>query len=367
MPTTVTSSSGRTYHLFQLAEASYWEPEESIRFTELENDLGDGYSSQVLYGANTGLRSWKLKLPTLAHTDVLPNTVTDVSGATVSREEYLWNLFCYTKVAGQPFVFTSPRNGQYYLVRFADKELSYAKMRVKLYSTGVELKQVRVAGESVFQLPNAMATANLAFWYNETEHSSPNWGDAKSASVAAATGDVIFDAGTQNGLNVIRFNSVDVDGVMQFPAALFGNAGWDLFLVMKVRESAFSDTSAIVSQSGDHSPNSDLPLYLLQGTSGTTKFADIGLTTLEYRMNGVSYAAANRQAPMNTFGIVHLRSTLVTGAPIDGWLQLGQFFSSYGSYPGKFDIGEIFLTNTLLTETKINSITEYLTVKWGIV
>ena len=217
MPTTVTSPSGTSYHLWQLPDLSSPEPAEAIKFNRLTNDLSNGYTSQVLFGSNTGLRTFTLKLPTLAHTDVLPNTVTDVSGATVSREEYLWNLFCYTKVTGQPFVFTSPRNGQYYLVRFADKELSYAKMRVKLYSTGVELKQVRVEGESVFQLPNAMATANLAFWYNETEHSSPNWGDAKSASVAAATGDVIFDAGTQNGLNVIRFNSVDVEALCSFP------------------------------------------------------------------------------------------------------------------------------------------------------
>jgi len=211
MPTTITSTSGNTYHLFQLAEASYWEPSESIRFEELENDLGDGYYSQALYGSSTGLRSWKLKLGTLAHTDVLPNTVTDVSGATVSREEYLWNLFCYTKVTGEPFVFTSPRDGQYHLVRFADKELSYQKMRVKIYSTGVELKQVRVAGESVFHL-DVLDLLNYdeaaRQFVGNTAFGGGAWASELPGGVAmAVTGDVTEVAAELNGHAIKRFNS----------------------------------------------------------------------------------------------------------------------------------------------------------------
>jgi len=369
MPTTVTSTSGNTYHLFQLAEASFWEPEESIRFEELENNLGDGYFSQALYGANTGLRSWKLKLNSLAHTDVLPNTVTDVSGATVSREEYLWNLFCHTKVTGEPFVFRSPRNGQYYLVRFADKELSYQKMRVKIYSTGVELKQVRVVGDSVFSLPDIIPTlGELSYWLDDTGHDSPDWENTSDSgySDALGTGDVIYAAATQNGHPIVRFNSVTTTGYVETLDINFGTAGWDMFLVAKAREGTFAATSCLLSQSGGTSPSSDMPLYLLQGTSGTTKFANPPSPTIEYRLNGTEYAYGNLQAPMNTFGVIHLRSTNIPATQLIARLQIGQFYTGYGSNPGKFDVGELVISAAILPDAAVNDVLEYLTTKWGI-
>ncbi len=365
MPTTITSTSGNTYHLFQLAEASYWEPEESIRFEELENDLGDGYFSQALYGANTGLRSWKLKLGTLAHTDVLPNTVTDVSGATVSREEYLWNLFCYTKVTGEPFVFRSPRNGQYYLVRFADKELSYQKMRVKIYSTGVELKQIRIVGESVFSLPDILPSINASIWINESSHASPNWSAVSGSSAigAAGSGDVIYGGSTQNGESIVRLNSVGTNGLLEFNQLSLGVTGFEIFLVMKMREGSFSNGYVLHQKISTF--DTQIPTYLLRGDTGTTKFINSGHDTaeIEYRLNGTLYAASNMQAPMNTWGIVHLHTSKTFGVTVTPTLQLGEFTG--GAY-GAVDIGEMILIGRPLPTTSHNQITEHLTVKWGI-
>lgn len=360
MPTTVTSSSGRTYHLFQLAEASYWEPEESIRFTELENDLGDGYSSQVLYGANTGLRSWKLKLPTLAHTDVLPNTVTDVSGATVSREEYLWNLFCYTKVTGEPFVFTSPRDGQYHLVRFADKDLSYQKMRVKIYSTGVELKQVRIPGESVFHLDvtalSAFGGINRQF-QGDTAFSggTVTWASVLlGSSGMVVTGDVTEVAAELNGHAIKRFNSSASTGYVK--QQIDGSTIKEAFVVMKMRESTFSNAAGVFA---DRSGGDDV----LIGMSGTSKFTNPSLTDFTYKLNGLTYAQSDLQAPMNSWGVVHVR--YATGWVFVGGIQFGRDGTTAGTY-AKMDVAEIIVLQDLQPTTFGLDMTEYLSVKYGI-
>lgn len=358
MPTTVTSTSGNTYHLFQLAEASYWEPEESIRFEELENSLGDGYYSQTLYGANTGLRSWKLKLPTLAHTDVLPNTVTDVSGATVSREEYLWNLFCYTKVTGEPFVFTSPRDGQYHLVRFADKELSYQKMRVKIYSTGVELKQVRIPGESVFGLDVlawiALDDAARQF-EGDTAFGGGAWASTLGVGVAmAVTGDVTEVSAELNGHAIKRFNSSASTGFVK--QQIDGSNVKEAFLVMKMRESAFSNAAGVFTDRVGGSS-------VLVGSSGTSKFANPSLSGFTYKLNGITYAQSDLQAPMNAWGVIHLRYE--TGWDFANGIQFGRDATTGGTY-AKMDLAEAVLLSDLQPTTFGLDMTEYLSVKYGI-
>lgn len=362
MPTTITSTSGNTYHLFQLAEASYWEPEESIRFEELENDLGDGYFSQALYGANTGLRRWKLKLGSLAHTDVLPNTVTDVSGATVSREEYLWNLFCYTKVTGDPFVFTSPRDGQYHLVRFADKDLSYQKMRVKIYSTGIELKQVRIPGDSVFHLDVADIISfdeAARQFVGDTAFSGSAWASSLSGGVwagalMAVTGDVTEVSAELNDHDVKRFNSSASTGFVKQQSD--GSTVKEAFLVMKMRESSFSNAAGVFADWNGTAP-------VLIGSSGTTKFANPSLTDFTYKLNGITYAQSDLQAPMNAWGIVHIRYT--TGWEFANGVQFGRDGTTAGTY-AKMDVAEIILLSDLQPTTFGLDMTEYLSVKYGI-
>lgn len=358
MPTTVTSSSGRTYHLFQLAEASYWEPEESIRFTELENDLGDGYSSQVLYGANTGLRSWKLKLPTLADTSVLPNTVTGVNGETTSREAYVWDLFCSTKRTGQPFVFTSPRNGQYFLVRFVDKELSYAKMRVKLYSTGVDLKQVRVEGESVFSL-GVIDIADVGEYnrqfYGDTAFSGGGWTDAINGQVLVTTGDVTEVSNELNTHAIKRLNSSASTGYLK--QQFDGSTVREAFIVMKMRENTFSNAAGVFTDRGFATDQ------ILIGSTGTTNFVNQSLSGFTYRLNGLEYSQSAMLAPMNAWGVVHVR--YLTGWDFASGIQFGRDRQTAGTY-AKMDIAEIILLTDAQSDMFALNLLEYLTVKYGI-
>lgn len=144
---TVTASNSVAYHLWALSTHSAPEPEDSIEFASNSVTLADGYRASVQTGFDAGTRSWKLTLPTLAHIDVLPNTVTDVNGALVSREQYVWSLYTYNKTTGTPFVYLDPvLADEYYFVDFDDEALTYQRARVKLYSVGITLKQRRLAG-----------------------------------------------------------------------------------------------------------------------------------------------------------------------------------------------------------------------------
>lgn len=353
MPLTVGS-----YHLWQLPVESSWEPEEGIEFSELRNDLGNGYRSQVLYGSNTGIRSWKLKLPTLAGSSLIAAGVTGINGETVTREQYVWDLFCETKVTGEPFVYQSQRNGQYYLVEFGDKRLSYEKMKVQLYSTGVELNQVRIDGATVFDL-NQPSPSTGVWWYNETGHASPNWDAVDRPTTGeygldmAATGDVVFASNAQNGLNTVRLNTTLTTGKLTLD--LDGGLWRELFMVMKVYEATFGQTSVVVANDGVED--------VLVGTNATTKFAALpgGVGSYEYRLDGVLYASTNLQAPMNRWGVVHLR--VPGGFASD--VVIGQSQAGAGSQ-AEIGIAEVYATSTIYQQSICREIVEHLTVKWGI-
>lgn len=216
MPTTVTASNGNVYHLLQLSTAnSVKQFEESIGFSRLRNRLSDGFRSRRLLGSNTGNRGWRLSIPTLAHFDFPMPLVTGVHGGSVSREEYLWDLYCECEVTGQPFAIQSERNRQYYLCEFIDERLTYEGMKVKLYSTGVELEQTRLPGVTLF---NPDVLSNVRGWFNELEHTSGSpggWGDqAASPDDIVSTGDVLETGTTQNGHLIMRLNSAAGNGYL---------------------------------------------------------------------------------------------------------------------------------------------------------
>lgn len=360
MPTTITSSAGTVFHLWQLPDLSAPEPSESITFNTLRNDLADGYSSQVLFGSNTGLRTWSLKLPTLAALTVMPNTVTSISGEAVSREQYVWDLYCESMITGEPFVYQSPRNGQYYLVEFADEALTYERARVKLYSTGITLRQVRRTGETVFNMA-ATATSDsvIMTWLKGADYNDGTsaWPAVQGGSVAG-TGDVDKETAVQNNLDIVRFSDTTNDGyVTNGTDGLVVN---DAFLVMKMREATFSNNCGIFTGSAGSS-------QILLGSSGTTKFANPSLspTAYTYRKNGVEYAQADLQAPMNTWAVVHVRYT--TGWTLSGSdFQFGKDRNTAGTF-AEMDLGEVVVFSGLQPMTNVREITEALIVKWGIV
>jgi hypothetical protein len=373
MPTTIVASDNTVYHLFQLSaeQCAVKDYSETIWFSELENDLSDGYDASVLFGSATGNRKFSLTLPTLTGSGLSDSVVIGINGETTSREEYIWNLFCECKVTGTPFVIQSSRNSGYFLVKFAQKELTYQRMLTKLYSTGLELKQSRQVGKTVY---DPAGVAGLNYWYNNTSHASPDWNPvAPTTEVLDATGDVLYGTATQNGLPVVQFNSVGVNGRSYF----LGASTWtDIFLVMKVRTATFARTSGVLCEDDG---SSGVSQQWLLGESGTTKFSDVpsGTSTpvmldAEYRLNGVLYPLDNMQAPMQTWGIVHLR--FLNGNRIQpdspGLINMGWNGGVSTDY-AEIDVAEFIGTIAPLGATNIpmqttREITEFLQVKWSI-
>lgn len=361
MPTSVVSSSGVSYHLWQLPDLTTPEPEDTIQFTTLDNDLSDGYRATNLFGSNTGVRSWTLKFPTLAHIDVLPNTVTDINGAAVSREQYLRSLYAENKVTGQPFAYADPGTGQYYLVDFEDEELSLQRMRIKLYSTGLKLKQRRIEGETIFDAGIRYGNQDAAYptlWLKGSGYvdGTEEWVSTGGAWVITGSGDVNEVAAAQNGQNIVRLSSTTNDGVI---TAVGGPTFKECFVVMKMREAAFSNAAGIIT--GDGAADAQV----LIGSSGTTKFADLSLTGYEYFLNGLEYGPTDQQAPMNAWGVVRLRYPTGWNLSADN-LQIGKNRTTAGTF-AELDLGEMLFFTSLLSNAVAREITEHLIVKWGIV
>lgn len=368
MPVTVTASNGETFHLWQLPDAATPEPTDEHSFSVLRNEMGGGYRSARLLGIDTGVRRWRLNLPTLARSSVLPNTVTDVDGSTqVGRFEYVERLFQNNKITGKPFVYEW--KGQYYLVDFEGETFSAARAlpRIEIYNGDVILAQRRINGVTVYQVDrlghNYAPEEWLAQWLEafRYEQASANlWTGSyipgEGSGNATGVGGLTKLAANQNGQDVIRF-----DGVNDYldTAAVNAKTIREGFIVCKFREASFSGNFGLLTDQASGGA------VAMRTVSGTTRFEDRGWAagTYNYRLNGVEYTQANQQAPMNTWGVVHFRYT-------DGWAwtngyRVGRDRETSGSY-APVDIGEIILCEYALPRMISREVTEYLKVKWGI-
>lgn len=352
MPTTING-----YHVFQI-QCSVRELTGAIALSELENDLGDGYYDELLYGSETGTRRWALSFPTLPDGALESTTYTGINGEQLTRAEYLEDLFMETKVTGTPFVFQNPRNGGYYLVKFADPEYVFRKSLTKLYSAEVNLKQARIDGVTVLQpqeFSQVWGVYDAANFDLNTPYPFPyvgsvleesgDLGDLSSDKHLDAAGtDVV--AATVNGEPIVRFSNTTNNG---FVAWTNSNVFYDIFLLMKMREATFSNNAGIVT--------ADTVVAALVGASGTTKFFDFGFgANYQYRLNGVEYDENDQQAPMNTWGVVHIRHT--DGFPIDN-LQIGKDRDFAGRF-AEMDLRIAVLSNSPLPKMKLREIDEML-------
>lgn len=346
----VTASNGDTFFLWPLPEGSARGVSPGIQFNEISNDLGNGYQAQELYGADTGLKTWQITQNTLGGTDFPLPYVTGVNGEEVSQEQALWDLYCEQKVTGKPFVFVCPRDGQQYLVKFDNPKFEYEKVfRAAQYSGQLSLSQVREDGVSVFDI-DSLCINNFGEDYDETGHSAPNW--IESSFNAETLNDVLgtatFDATTQNSRNIVRLAA---SSATRFVSGL--TPVCDLFVVMKVRETTFSNSGVLIGTSTTGK---------IKGTSAGTKWQNPSHSGLQYWLNGTEYAVTDMQAPMNTWGIVRVRSaTPLVASP--NAACIGAESSSNGL---KADIAEIVMFPTPLSIPLGRQLTEHLAIKWDI-
>jgi len=348
--TSVVGSDGVSYHFWQIP-CSVKEYDEDIGFSVLRNQLSDGYRRRTLYGSNTGLRGFKLTMPTLAGSSG-SGFVTGISGEEVTKEEYLWSLYCECESTGVPFVIESQRNNQYYLVEFVNERLSYSRFLTKLYSTGVDLIQVRIDGVSVFQ--PSRANGLFGYWDADTAFVSDIWAGTDGSTGTPdleKAGDVIDVAAAVNGHQIKRFNNSANTGHVS--GNLPSGVVYDLIIAMKMREGSFSNDCGIFVDIANG-------IDFILGDSGTTKFQTSGFSTdnFSYFLNGQEYAINNLQAPMNTWGICHFRN-------LDGWnVPDGLFLmTSTASARAEADVGDIVMLSKPSLQT-CREITEQMMVKW---
>jgi hypothetical protein len=109
------------------------------RFAIAHAGFGDGYDAARTL--DDGQRAWSIKIAALPDLDAPPRV------GTQSRALYLWEFFVARKAAGdEPFWLLDPKDGMLYLSSFTDDALTFEILCAKVYATGLELRQRRVAG-----------------------------------------------------------------------------------------------------------------------------------------------------------------------------------------------------------------------------
>lgn len=320
---------------FEIFQLQCWgrDAEEAIHFAEYESDMGDdGYSTQILYGAQTGRRRFKISVPSLA--DFTTSATVVVNGVTYTPAAYLWDLFRRSKRTGRPFVITSGINNQYYLVKFSQAEMSYQRFLTKLFSSQLELVQVRVPGVSVFD-PKRMPKTPWA-WYGRGPLDVPRsqlYDNTGNGHPLALHGNVLGGGDEQNSWPTMRFNGgATNDG---YANTTEDPTIYEAFFIVQINEANFSGYNGLLSGSGAND-------VALTGEPGTTKFYSHGLNEYEYRKNGILYERTDRQAPMQEFGLVHARWQ--SGVTLNN-LQIGKYTNN--ALYMEMDFGEAVLFNQL--------------------
>jgi hypothetical protein len=347
------------YELFALCLGK--EPSESLMFDEVIHDFGDGYESEILTGSNTGLRSWSLSYPTL--TDFTSKTLT-VNGVTMTHAQYVWDLFQRTKVSGKPFVIKSSKNGQYYLAKFADKELSEQRIYAKVISVGLKLKQVRIKNVSVFDVsalsPFAWYQANAIS--GSDEDPVENWADSSGNNHLLVMSEPeptppTIKAESQNNLITVEFGAKGTDTT---PFKLQANLTvHEIYLVAKYGGNTFGGNNGAVSSFLE----TEKPFLVGNQAGGNKWFNTTDITSLSFEKNGFSFIRTAMPSPMNTFTLSRLR--LQEGVSVTG-LKVGgdRTFGVPRYWVGHF--AEIIVFNKLLSESNSDELTEYLLTKWNL-
>lgn len=349
MPTTVTDTAGNVRHVWQ-ARCAVKDLDEGLMFDDFSNYMGSGYRTRTLYGSQAGNRDWQIGMPTLQGSTLSP-AIESVHGGTTTFEKYVYELFHYNKTTGEPFVYQCPRTEQYYFAEFADDRLSYQRMLTKLYSTSLKIQQVRLPGISVFDPSNV---TELWAHYDPDDFTGTSWpdGTGNGNNLPTVTGDVQHVANAKGGQKVVRMNAAADTGSL---TSTLDVTAYDIIAVLKIRETTFSNYGGVVT--------GDVGTKALVGDNGETKFYRFAENEpYQYWMNGVEYDKLDMQAPMNTYGIVHLR--FPNGYAIAN-LQLGTDRDYTGRH-AKVDYGDVMISNSIIPTNIISELVEHLATKFQI-
>jgi len=115
------------------------------RAERLSVNFGGGYGASVLVGLANGLHRFTLQM------SVLPDSATPV-GQISSKTwfDYYYDFFI-AHVGGAEEEFMLFWRGEYWHVKFSDPEIDFERFKSDIYSTGIEVQQVRVPGYATYR------------------------------------------------------------------------------------------------------------------------------------------------------------------------------------------------------------------------
>lgn len=340
----------------ELQERGMYGIQESIDFAVLEADLGDGYDRSALVGSSLGTREWKLTW------SALPQSGETVSynGATLFRADYLWEFYSQRMREGNSsFIIQSPVTNQKYLAKFIDKRLTYELFSLKLFSTGISVKQRRETGVTVF---DASVIPNLWGWYEANQETGLSDDDFVD-TITDFSGNARHIA-NQNESSKARFKTGIINSLPVF-RWLASNSAWyktsagvtltNIFIVAKYNAATFAGNEGLVSDSATNG------LLAGNGAASTNFFNFSFGGNYQYRLNNTAYAQSAQNAPVNTFGLININKDGVAWTNF----QVGRDRDIAGRY-WLGDVAEIIVCAGKLTNSWIEEINEYLIVKYAL-
>lgn len=329
--------------------------------TRLRAEFGGGYGAFALpLGNSGGLHRWTLSSGALPDDDAYQNLIEGVP-----RFQYYFDFF-KDHTEGDEEIFMIEFRGKYYHAAFAEPEISAGMETIDLFTMdGVEIMQRKVSGIAY------NADGSIRFPWMDfdaadlvTVHGLADGGDIETwddhyRDVAEIGGTFIpgrfptLQTNEVNGYPIAQFDGSSSEMGIGFEPAV---TLYDIFLVFKVRAATFANDCGIITDpvAGDD---------LLLGDSGTTKFTDLTLTNYEYRKNGTLFADNNQQAPMNAYGVVHLRFD--DGIDFDQAMTIGVGDAGAGTNAA-VDLARIIGYDAALTARQYESLTDALMTKYGI-
>jgi hypothetical protein len=329
--------------------------EDVLMFDVMRSNFPNGYQSSAMFGSSAGLRSWKMPFSDLPQF----GTLHTFRGKDYNRTEYIRSLFAWQVTTGTPFVIESPVNGQYYLAMFDEDANSLSRKLTAVWTTSINLKQVRLEGVSVFDIDSMDGiwghyhASGFAGDFSDNESlDTATWLDtAPGANSLGVDGSVTFQTNEQNGLPVVRMAGTDSRLIRLETVTIY-----EAYFVMKVAGATLSAFQGILSDAATVA-------LLIANDSGTIALNQNfnSFTLYEYRKNSILFTEANQQLPMNTFGVVHIRfqeGVAMTDIQIGKQKATSQYFIG--------DFGEIVLCDQLLSETDSKELTEDLMKRWNI-
>ncbi len=284
-------------------------PQRSI----LRANFGDGYAETARVGAVGGTRQFVVSAGVWPDDDNLLPIGTD------SWMEYYTNFFDERlDNANEPFIIEW--RDRKWLVDMDESSYGVEVHTSDLFTPdGITLNLRRVSGlthcrdGSLFD-PSLITSYMWGRYRNAQDFPTSTPGPVGDAwvsevdnvhgvnTLAVGGTDVISAADVLGTFDAVRFSSTTNNGVLASGSGAI--TLYDAWLVMKMREATFSNTAGILT--GALAPNN----AALVGASGTTKFFNFGFgSSYSYEKNNVSYAESDQQAPMNAFGVVHIRKT----------------------------------------------------------